>query len=112
MNFGVYLLLKDLLLTGVLGMDTSAWTAIHASIFVTIFAATQALFNHFGIKVTTMLTDFSGYLIFVIAVLLDDHDDRLGCKLRPVPPHHLRQQHGRSRRQSSFPNRAHGWSHS
>lgn len=69
-NFGVYLLMKDLLLTGVLGIDTSTWTAWHASIFVTIFAVTQALFNHFGIKTTTMLTDFSGYLIFVIAVLL------------------------------------------
>ncbi len=69
-NFGVYLLLKDLVLTGVLGMDTSTWGAVHASIFVTIFAATQALFNHFGIKVTTMLTDFSGYLIFVVAIVL------------------------------------------
>jgi amino acid transporter len=69
-NFGVYLLLKDLVLTGVFGMDTSAWTAWHASAFITVFAVTQALFNHFGIKVTTMLTDFSGYLIFVVAVLL------------------------------------------
>lgn len=69
-NFGVYLLFKDLLLTGVLGIDTSHWTAWHASAFVTVFAVTQALFNHFGIKVTTMLTDFSGYLIFVIAILL------------------------------------------
>jgi amino acid transporter len=69
-NFGVYLLLKDLVLTGVLGMDTSAWGALHASIFVTIFAITQALFNHFGIKTTTMLTDFSGYLILVVAVVL------------------------------------------
>ncbi len=69
-NFGVYLLLKDLVLTGVLGMDTSTWGAVHASVFVTIFAATQALFNHFGIKVTTMLTDFSGYLIFVVAIVL------------------------------------------
>ncbi len=69
-NFGVYLLMKDLLLTGVFGMDTSTWGAMHASIFVSIFAITQALFNHFGIKTTTMLTDFSGYLIFVVAILL------------------------------------------
>ncbi|MBL8792241.1 MAG: amino acid permease [Rhizobiales bacterium] len=69
-NFGVYLLTKDLLLTGVFGADTSTWGAWHAAIFVTVIAVTQALFNHFGIKVTTMLTDFSGYLIFVIAVLL------------------------------------------
>lgn len=69
-NFGVYLLLKDLVLTGIFGMDTSAWGAWHASSFITVFAVTQALFNHFGIKMTTMLTDFSGYLIFVVAVLL------------------------------------------
>lgn len=69
-NFGVYLLLKDLVITGVFGVDTSAWGAIHASAFVTVFAVTQALFNHFGIKITTMLTDFSGYLIFVVAIAL------------------------------------------
>ncbi len=69
-NFGVYLLLKDLVITGVFGIDTSAWGAFHASAFITVFAITQALFNHFGIKVTTMLTDFSGYLIFVVAVVL------------------------------------------
>lgn len=69
-NFGVYLLLKDLVITGVFGVDTSGWGALQASIFVTIFAVTQALFNHFGIKVTTMLTDFSGYLIFVVAIAL------------------------------------------
>jgi len=69
-NFGVYLLLKDLVITGVFGIDTSAWGAFHAGAFITVFAITQALFNHFGIKVTTMLTDFSGYLIFVVAVVL------------------------------------------
>src|SRR6476619_5735238 len=30
----------------------------------------QAMFNHLGIRVTTKLTDFSGYLIFVVAVAL------------------------------------------
>lgn len=69
-NFGVYLLLKDLVLTGIFGMDTSAWGALQASTFITLFAVTQALFNHFGIRITTMLTDFSGYLIFVVAVVL------------------------------------------
>ena len=50
MNFGVYLLLKDLVITGVFKIDTSAWGALHASIFVTIFAVTQALFNHLDRK--------------------------------------------------------------
>lgn len=69
-NFGVYLLLKDLVLSGAFGMDTSTWGAWHAGVFVTIFAVTQALFNHFGINITTKLTDFSGYLIFVVAISL------------------------------------------
>jgi amino acid transporter len=69
-NFGVYLLLKDLVLSGAFGMDTSTWGAWHAAVFVTIFAVTQALFNHFGINITTKLTDFSGYLIFVVAISL------------------------------------------
>jgi amino acid transporter len=30
----------------------------------------QALLNHFGIRVTTLLTDFSGYLIFLVAIVL------------------------------------------
>jgi amino acid transporter len=30
----------------------------------------QALFNHLGIKVTTLLTDFNGYLILVVALAL------------------------------------------
>ena len=30
----------------------------------------QALFNHLGIRVTTWLTDFSGYLILVVALAL------------------------------------------
>ena len=37
---------------------------------ITLITISQALFNHFGIKTTTMLTDFSGYLIFVVAVVL------------------------------------------
>src|SRR5262249_458586 len=30
----------------------------------------QALFNHFGIRLTTRLTDFSGYWILIVAVVL------------------------------------------
>jgi amino acid transporter len=69
-NYGVYLLLKDLVITGAFGIDTSKWGAWHAGIWVTLFAVTQGLFNHFGIRTTTRLTDFSGYLIFVVAILL------------------------------------------
>lgn len=38
--------------------------------FVAAITIVQALFNHLGIKVTTMLTDISGYLIFATTALL------------------------------------------
>ncbi len=38
--------------------------------FVAVITVLQALFNHLGIKVTTMLTDISGYLIFAVTALL------------------------------------------
>lgn len=38
--------------------------------FVIVITAIQALFNHLGIKVTTMLTDVSGYIIFVTTAIL------------------------------------------
>lgn len=37
---------------------------------VTLISASHALFNHRGIELTTRLTDFSGYLILVVSVLL------------------------------------------
>ncbi len=39
-------------------------------VFVLLLTVTQAGFNHFGIRLTTRLTDFSGYLILVVASLL------------------------------------------
>lgn len=38
--------------------------------FVAVITAIQALFNHLGIKVTTILTDISGYIIFVTTAVL------------------------------------------
>lgn len=43
------------------------WSQI---IGVALITTTQALFNHLGIRVTTLLTDFSGYLILVLAAVL------------------------------------------
>ena len=47
--------------------STSAWIQITAVIAITL---SQALINHLGIKATTRLTDFSGYLILIVAVIL------------------------------------------
>ncbi len=77
-NFGVFLLFRDLFLANVMGMDVTAWTPKEfmdqgwwtQTLFITGITVAQALLNHVGIRVTTLLTDFSGYLIFVFAVLL------------------------------------------
>jgi amino acid transporter len=79
-NFGVFLLFRDLFLGEVVGLDVKAlgwvteapldqgwWTQ---TIFIAAITVTQAWLNHVGIRATTILTDFSGYLIFVVAVLL------------------------------------------
>ncbi|MEO6023784.1 MAG: amino acid permease [Burkholderiales bacterium] len=40
------------------------------AIFLAIITAAQALVNHLGIRLTTLLTDFSGYLIFFGAIVV------------------------------------------
>jgi amino acid transporter len=40
------------------------------SVGVAAITVSQAIFNHRGIRVTTMLTDFSGYLIFVVTIVM------------------------------------------
>ena len=69
-NVGVYLLFQQLVLTNILGLDVSKWGLTEQAIAVALIAASQALFNHFGIRLTTRLTDFAGYLILVTAAVL------------------------------------------
>jgi amino acid transporter len=69
-DVGVYLLFNSLILTNIFGIDTSKFGQMQQIIAVAIIIASQAAFNHRGIKVTTLLTDFSGYLILVVAVIL------------------------------------------
>jgi amino acid transporter len=38
--------------------------------FIAAITASQAILNHAGIKLTTLLTDMSGYLIFAVAIVL------------------------------------------
>ena len=45
-------------------------TDMQVVVFVAVITAVQALFNHLGIKVTTLLTDVSGYLIFATTAVL------------------------------------------
>jgi amino acid transporter len=69
-NVILYTFIRDLFFSGILGWDVSGWTNTNMYIWVAIITVAQCALNHFGIKLTTMLTDFSGYLIFVITILL------------------------------------------
>jgi len=69
-NVGVYLLFKSLVLEKVLGIDTSSWGLAQQVVAVVLISVSQGLFNHLGIRVTTKLTDFSGYLILAVATAL------------------------------------------
>jgi amino acid transporter len=59
-----------------LGVDPELAAHINANkpawqlAILTAITVSQAIFNHRGIRVTTWLTDFSGYLILVVAVAL------------------------------------------
>jgi len=69
-DVGVYLLAQSLIIGPILGIDTSTWGFWPQTVAVTLIAVSQGLFNHFGIRLTTRITDFSGYLIFVVAIAL------------------------------------------
>jgi len=77
-DVGVYLLFKSLVLKPMFGIEPN-WSLVLSPAFtidmwqliaVGGLLALQGTINHYGIKLTTMLTDFSGYLIFVVAVVL------------------------------------------
>jgi len=79
-NVGVYTLFINLILP-MFGGDPAKLTPTHQILGVSLITGAQALFNHLGIKVTTMLTDFSGYLIFAVSLILT------GCMLAFAPSH-------------------------
>jgi amino acid transporter len=68
-DVGVYSLFQGLV-APILHIDASAWGLKEQTIAVVLITVSQGMFNHFGIKVTTALTDFSGYFILVVAVVL------------------------------------------
>lgn len=77
-NFGMFLLFRDLLLEFALGVDVSGWKSAtmfdHGwwvqTAFLTVVTLSQATINHYGIGLTSKLTDFSGYMIFFGAIVL------------------------------------------
>ncbi|WP_297370930.1 amino acid permease [Acidocella sp.] len=69
-NVGVYSLFNGLILGNIFHIDTSSWGFWQQTVAVILITGAQGLLNHFGIRTTTKLIDFSGYLIFVVAILL------------------------------------------
>lgn len=68
-NVGAYTLFINLILP-LFGLDPAKLGILHQVIGVTLMTGSHALFNHLGIRVTSWLTDFSGYLIFVVSIAL------------------------------------------
>ncbi len=61
---------KDLFLGTALGVDVSKFGPWHQSIFLAIVMISQAVLNHYYIDITTKLTDWSGYVILGLTVVL------------------------------------------
>ncbi|MEA2780928.1 MAG: hypothetical protein QOK29_2472 [Rhodospirillaceae bacterium] len=68
-DVGVWILFLNLI-GPMLGMDPAQYGLGSQMVALVIILVSQALFNHLGIRATTVLTDFSGYLIFVVAIVL------------------------------------------
>lgn len=77
-NFGLYFLFRDLFLAQVLGMDVTNWVPDgefsagwwKQTIFITVATVAQAILNHYFLRLTTILTDWSGYIILATAIVL------------------------------------------
>jgi hypothetical protein len=68
-NVGAYTLFASVLLP-LTGVDPAKLNLWHQFLGVSIITLSQAFLNHRGIRVTTLLTDFSGYLILVVSAVL------------------------------------------
>jgi amino acid transporter len=77
-NMGVFLLFRDLFLVQVMGMDVTNWTSTGElstgwwtqTIFIAAITVVQAILNHYALRLTTILTDWSGYIIGATAIIL------------------------------------------
>ena len=69
-NFGVYDFFFKGLALPILGVDTSGFGYAHQVFFIALFTVIQAVLIYRFPKFTTKITDVSGYLIFIITVVL------------------------------------------
>ena len=68
-NVGTYQLFANFI-GPIFGLDSGRLTLAHQTLGVLLITVSQAALNHFGIRLTTRLTDFSGYLILAVAFAL------------------------------------------
>jgi amino acid transporter len=69
-NVFLYFITKDLFFGTLLGWDVSGWGTWTQIWSVVALTVAQGALNHFGIKLTTMLTDISGYIILGVTAIL------------------------------------------
>jgi amino acid transporter len=69
-NYGVYLLAQSLVFEGIFGMSADSFNGTTLLVAVALITATQAFLNYVGIRITTILTDIAGYIIFIVSVII------------------------------------------
>jgi amino acid transporter len=69
-NFGTYDPFFRTLIAPMFGVKPEALGWWQQTLFLTVITASQAFLNHRGIRITSKITDLSGYLIFVVTVML------------------------------------------
>ena len=77
-NWGLFNLFRDLFLAQVVGADVTNWVPSgefstgwwYQTVFIILVTAIQAYINHYQLRLTTVLTDWSGYIILATAVVL------------------------------------------
>lgn len=69
-NFGVYDPFFKTLIAPMLGISSESMGQGFQIAFIALITISQALLNAYSPKVTTKMTDISGYLIFIVAVAL------------------------------------------
>ncbi|SED12325.1 amino acid/polyamine/organocation transporter, APC superfamily [Burkholderia sp. WP9] len=69
-NFGTYDPFFRTLIAPMFGVKPESLGWWQQTLFLTVITASQAFLNHRGIRITSRITDLSGYLIFVVTILL------------------------------------------
>ncbi|ANB71431.1 amino acid permease [Paraburkholderia phytofirmans] len=69
-NYGTYDPFFRTLIAPMFGVNPDSLGWWQQTLFLTVITASQAFLNHRGIRITSKITDLSGYLIFVVTVML------------------------------------------